>query len=427
MDLKTDFNDVKAVLLLKTPFMSALLRKTRILETRAIETAGVTTDDVIHINPDFMAGLTFKERCFIYIHEAAHVAFRDAIRKGDRNMRVWNVAADCCVNHIISQITEPTGQLARFSVTPERIAHIVGRDADEIAKMSKEEIYRLLEDLVCSGDGQGQAGGGRGRDGLPDAEQDLKPGGGEGCEGGEERERKGQNVIQEGSKDVYQSDDRDEAWKQAIARAYTTQKLVGSMPAGLQEIIDNILRPKVNWKSILKQAFHDGMGKTIVTTWQRPSRKTDELPALRRFTVPPVHVWMDTSGSITSTELQQFLGEVYSLAGNQKVEVRCWDGDVYKPIVAEKPADVIRKVGRNIRGRGGTIIQPCLEAGFRELKHHDAVVILTDGMIGDIESNEVQNLMARIVSRSSVAIFASTNQMPALPPKWRQVKVEVAA
>jgi len=57
------------------------------------------------------------------------------------------------------------------------------------------------------------------------------------------------------------------------------------------------------------------------------------------------------------------------------------------------------------------------------MRTHDAVVILTDGFIGDIDEGDVQRLMQVIAARASVSVFCTTAAEPKIPPKWRVIKI----
>jgi predicted metal-dependent peptidase len=58
--------------------------------------------------------------------------------------------------------------------------------------------------------------------------------------------------------------------------------MAGKLPAGVERVFE-ILKPKVDWRSVLRESLITGMGTRAVSTYQRPSRKHPELPGLRRF------------------------------------------------------------------------------------------------------------------------------------------------
>ncbi|GAJ03799.1 unnamed protein product, partial [marine sediment metagenome] len=198
-----------------------------------------------------------------------HVAFRDLQRRGDRNMAAWNIIADGVNNEIQREFLQE-GSLEGFGVTLYKLFnelryHISANiTRDDFESMSKEEIYRLLPDppeqamgsITVVMDIGGDAG-------------DLKGTGGE-LEG---------ETLQGGHPGFCNGDDeQDERWKEAITEAYTTQKTAGKVPAGLKRLIDRLLKAQVDWRTLLRQAFHNGHGRTIVSSYRRPSRKHDIFP-----------------------------------------------------------------------------------------------------------------------------------------------------
>jgi len=175
---------------------------------------------------------------------------------------------------------------------------------------------------------------------------------------------------------------------------------------------------------MLKQAFRIGFGRTVVSTWRRPSRKSSEFPGLRRYTYPTVWCLVDMSGSISDKEAEQFLSEIYSIAGDTPVSVIVWDAQVYDVIEAKSQAEVIAKVLERLRGGGGTVIKPSLETTLQRMKSRDIVVVFSDMDIWDLNEAETQRKFSEVASKAAVAILCSTDKEVELEG-WRYVKLEV--
>jgi predicted metal-dependent peptidase len=355
----------------------------------------------ILVNPEFFSGLDFREGCWVLLHEVLHAAFYD-VRRGEDEL--FNYVSDGVNNTLLSSWIRPPGRLERFAVTVGSIRSALTALGiampPDLEQMTKEEIYRLFP----------RRGGGGGYGGR--IERDLNVDG-----AGE--------PVQEGDVEVYGgSTPREvaEGWKREVAKAYTSQKVAGRVPAALQRMVDELLESKVDWRSLLRQAFYNGFGRTVVSTYMRPSRRVDELPGIRRFTLPTVRVLIDTSGSIGERELSQFLGEVRELAGRSPVEARCWDAEAYEAVRVERPGDVLSRL--RPYGGGGTVIAPALRKTLEEMRLRDIVVVLTDGEIYDMSSDETVRLFGEVGSRASVAVFCSTHREHDIPG-WHFVKVEV--
>ena len=432
------YKQAKTVLLTVSPFMASLLNKARVVVTEAVPTAAVDDKNNIVINPGFFRQLAPEERVFVLAHEVMHWAFLDPRRVQTRDRQLWNIVADAVNNEILLGIFNP-GKLKKGMITMETIKNLLGMLGvdvpNNLKSMTKEELYDLLEQhapqTIEAGNGsynkgeeEGQNGevSGQGNNGpLDSAGQDDPLHGdlrqGDSSSGGE--------VLQQGSPDIYNARDGrelEDAMKRAIAEAEQVQKTRGTMPAGLQRMVDSILRPKVPWKVLLKQALKDGLGKTRTESWKKLSRRHKDYPGHRRLTTPTVWVGIDTSGSIGEEELKQFLGEVVGIAraSRAKVVVIPWDAQMYDPIKLNSPSQ-ISTVVEGLHGGGGTDPTEFLEYTARHMKSLDVVVILSDGYIGRPEGYvEQANAIRR---KASVAVFVSTGAEVRWP-SWKFFKLE---
>ena len=398
------YKEAKAVLLTTFPFVASLLNKARVILTEAVPTAAVDEKGAILINPGFFSSISPQDRVFVLAHETLHWAFLDHRRVGNRDRTAWNIAADAVNNEILFEVIRPSDRLREGLVDYGKVSALTGRPGDELREMTKEQIYELLP-KVKMGSGDGGSGG---KDPL---RGDLVPG---------DLSGKGK-VVQEGSGDIYNSDDLEEAMKRAIAEAEQMQKLRGTMPAGLARIVDELLRPKVPWKTLLKQALRDGLGRTSTQSWKKLSRRHKDFPGKRRLTTPTVWVGVDTSGSIGDKELQQFLTEVYGIAKAYRaaVVVVPWDAKIYEPTKITSPSQIKRV---KIRGGGGTDPTEFLQYVAKHMRLLDAVVILSDGYIGNW--SEYEKLARDVSAKASVCIFATTGHEGEWPG-WKTIRVEL--
>jgi hypothetical protein len=60
---------------------------------------------------------------------------------------------------------------------------------------------------------------------------------------------------------------------------------------------------------------------------------------------------------------------------------------------------------------------------LEKMKSNDIVVVLTDGIIDDVEANEIQRGLGVIASKASSAVLATTVKVPPLPKLWRTVLI----
>jgi predicted metal-dependent peptidase len=471
-NLFKEYDKIKSALALVFPFISSLLRKCRIVLTTSplIPTAGVDVNDTIVVNKMFWDSLNIPDKTFVLAHEVMHLAFRDGQRLGERDRTLWNVVCDGINNGMLKRVLackSLDGKMFDYGTLYSAIL-LSGKkvDYEEVEKMSKEEVYRILAPRMvknnqinssyhyCS-DGSYQVGE------CDIVNVTVSPNGvkvtykckrcgktfedsfstynlqrGEATEGGAKFDVELQYpdlnapeaghdiVLQEGSGDIYDKtgDERNNALRKEIAKAYISQKSIGKVPLGLSRMVDDILSPKVNWRTRLRQSISYGYNKSITTTYYRMSRKVPILPGTISYNIPKILFLVDTSGSMSSEEIEQALGEVYECSKHTTVNVICWDAKAYNPVVAKRKQDVITKVKNSMKGGGGTVILPALEKCFKEMKRKDIVVIFTDGYIDDIEKKNTVEMLDRIRAKSSASIFLTTDKEHKIKG-WETIKI----
>jgi predicted metal-dependent peptidase len=376
-----------------------VLSRARVIISTSVPTAALTEHGVIVINPEFWEKLSWGGKAFVLGHEAMHDAFRDLRRLGKRDLRAWNIVCDAVNNEMQKDLMKMPGDIEGFAVTLERLGLEI--DLKELQKMSKEEIYRILPEQAIS---------------SVSFSEDLGAGGDEG------------DVLQEGDPQIYgdggerEGESTDERWKDAVARGYDVQKSVGRVPASLKRIVDGLLRPQVPWHSIMRQAFRAGFGRTVVSSYKRPSRKHSDFPGIKRYALQRTWNLIDTSGSIGEKELMQELSEVYDQAGDRPVAVVCFDAQQYGVVEAKSRQEVITKVMASVKGGGGTVIAEALRNTLARMQYRDNVVILSDFDIYDLKEPETEQLLSAVAAKSGVAILVSSRREVNLPG-WRFIKV----
>ena|SRR5947209_15772040 len=84
-------------LILHHPFIATPLLRLKLLPDPREATAAVDGRSIFY-NEDFVTGLTSEETIFLLAHEVLHVALAHHLRRGDRNPKGWNAAADYVIN-----------------------------------------------------------------------------------------------------------------------------------------------------------------------------------------------------------------------------------------------------------------------------------------------------------------------------------------
>jgi len=415
--MRREFREIIRSIMPRFPFFALLLRRMRVVASYGADTAFVTPAGVIVVNPDYYRRLSVRHRISLYLHELMHVASLDFLRSRGRHRGKWNVAADCCINEVLRECGAdiPHGWVGAHTVAS--LIKTTGRDVspEDVRKMSREEIYSLLPDISGPGPGPGPGPGGEGKDmPIPDLPDDESPQSPEG------------EVINEGD-DVFRnpmnSEELEREIRKMVREAYIASKTAGTLPAALESEINRMLEARVDWRTLLKRIFREWMGTKFRQTWKRPSRKHNSFPGSKKYGVSTVWVLMDTSGSIGQRELEQFLGEIYAIASHvSNIVLYCWDAQAYPPQEIRRRADV-RRV--KVTGGGGTVIRPVLEKVLPRVRHGDAVVILTDGFIYDVNDETTARKLNELARKVTLPVYCYTGQrLPANISGWVQVRID---
>ena len=268
---KTDlFTRARANLVLAHPFFGALALRIKPIEDSTIETAN-TDGSVIRYNPDFVNKLSLAKCTGLIAHEIMHPAMLHHTRMGAREHSRWNMACDYAINPILvnAGFDLPDGALINHAW----------------ADKSAEEIYELLP----PGSGQGQSDPGN-------------------C--GAVFRASGKGGKQPSNSELAE---QEAEWKITLSQAAHMAKQAGKLPAGLERLIDATLEPQMPWRALLHQFFNDP--KPADVTWRRPNRRFIAgglyMPSCDTTTTTgDVVVVIDTSGSISEKEINEFGSEI---------------------------------------------------------------------------------------------------------------------
>jgi predicted metal-dependent peptidase len=180
------------------------------------------------------------------------------------------------------------------------------------------------------------------------------------------------------------------AWQAELLRRQVAQDVIahskraGTVPGGLLRWAQEILSPKVNWRTLLAAELRRAVAEVsgaVDYSYRRPSRRASVagnvvLPALRR-PVPEVAVVCDTSGSMTEDLLADALAEVEGLmrALGMARQVRVLACDT-----AVGPAQRVNSARQvQLVGGGGTNMGTGIAAAAALRPRPAVTVVLTDG------------------------------------------------
>ncbi len=377
----------RVTLLAMVPFFGHLCLNLRPREARpgdGVPTAAVTPDGSLILNYDFCEQLTDPEFCGLLCHEVLHPALFCWLRQGSRRAMVqgpqgqrfslWNLAHDLSFNPEIME-------LARNSEAGEHIALPPGGAYEEKYKgHAAEEIYdALLQEAVKNKqDGQGCGGDSMGVfQKMPGGDHsigdDMRPDLSDTEEG--QKAAQGDKIAAEALQDE---------WKvniMAAAQVQEQEKQKGSLPAGLQKIVDAIKNPQIDWKDVLSRWIGEN-GRRQDYTYRRPARRSESIgeymPSLQRFGVEKVWILWDTSGSMNGREAE-ILGETQGICDDLGLTMKVIMCDAAIQGIVENVREA-EDVAQEIKGGGGSNFIPAFD--YLEEEQYDGVVVaFTDGYI----------------------------------------------
>jgi predicted metal-dependent peptidase len=169
-------------------------------------------------------------------------------------------------------------------------------------------------------------------------------------------------------------------WRVAVQQAAKTATAMGSMPGALKGLVEEITKPKIDWKPIMRRFFQQSASADY--SWSMPNRRYVSqgiyLPELRSDEMPPVIVYLDTSAS-TQPFMAAFIAELQSVIDEcqpERVYLVHTDTQVQGVEVFER-GERLETV--TPLGLGGTDFRPAFEWAENEDLRPACAVWLTDG------------------------------------------------
>ncbi|NOL39498.1 hypothetical protein HPO96_04490 [Kribbella sandramycini] len=305
----------------------------------------------IYVNP--LTVLTQHEWRFVMAHEMLHAALRHGERVGGRDPYLWNVAADLVINGWLLEMgvgSMPDGALYDASLK--------GMSAEEVYDRIATDLRRYRKLATLRGTGLGDVLGHP----LPHS---------------------GESARAAGLDDIYRR-----ALSTGLAYHDASR---GTLPAGLVEEIRALDHPPLSWDAQLARWFEEHVPAVERRrTYARASRRqagTPDIPRpgwirpLELEQLPTYGVVLDTSGSMNRELLGKALGAIASYSRARDVPAaRVIYCDAYAYDAGYVPVDDI--AGRvQVRGRGGTVLQPGVDLLERadDFPATGPILLITDG------------------------------------------------
>lgn len=336
--LNTKLAKAKTALILEHPFVGTIALNMPFEFDENIPTAA-TNGKRIKFNPVFVDSLTDEEVKFLVAHECFHPMLEHNFRRGERQPRRWNMAADYVINKLL--VDEGIGRMPKTGLHDPNIYNA--------GKGTSEGIYNILpEQPEGGGSGAGEPGGP-----LDD------------CEDGD------------GSPAEQQQQQAE--WKVKVAQAAQAAKMMGKMSANMQRLVDEVLQPKVDWRDVLQRFLVKcrNDSRSFARFNRRFLSQGMYLPSVSGEAMGEVVFAVDCSGSIDQRTINQFAAEITKVKEDlmpERIHVLYFDSEVSHVESYEPHDDLDIKP----HGGGGTDFAPVfakiIELGINPV----AIVFLTD-------------------------------------------------
>jgi predicted metal-dependent peptidase len=331
-------------------------------------TAATNGRDAIY-GRTFVDSLTDKELAFLVMHENMHKCYRHlttwrALYELDK--RCANYACDYVINIQLRDM-DPHGKYIVMP-TDKDTGKPIGLIDEKYRGMDTKQVFDILRKEK---EERGKCGGEQ-----PDTESDSSGEGSgislddhdwEGAQDGmtkEEQEQLGRDI--------------DQALRQGGIYA---GKVGGNMPREIGEL----LKPKVNWREVLRRFVRTSLKDRDSVSWRRAHKnylwQDIILPSIMGKRVKHLVIAMDTSGSIQGPILTEFLSEMNGIVrdtGADRVDVVYWDTEVAgHEIHKGSNKDIVHRT--NPKGGGGTDPDCVVDFMTGQDFKPDALIMLTDG------------------------------------------------
>ena len=318
----------------RSAFFATLLLHTDVQPSQKVALAA-TDGDRVYLNPGAAALLAPDELDGLLLHEVLHAALSHVGRRGPRDRKHWNRAADLIVNGMVAQAGLP-------------VTEGTARDG-HLETLSVEDVYAALERAEEDQQGEGETD-----DLLDGPPSDAPP----------SSTRSGQKPS-----------DVSKRWKGTLEQARAAQSMSGkgADPLGLHRELVRLAPARLDWKSQLWRFLartpvdFGGFDRRFVGRGLYLEALDDESLS--------VLIAVDTSGSVDDEAVKALVAEVQGILGaypHVRAELYYADTKAYGPYPLSAGSEI-----PPAQGGGGTDFRPV----FGKVEEHnpDLLVYLTDG------------------------------------------------
>ena len=367
-NIETKLAAARTRLILDKPFLGALVLRLPMIQADP-EWCKTTATDArsFYYNHEYIQSLSLEQTQFVLAHEALHCALTHFARRQHRLKHRWDIACDYAINPL----------LVKDGLKPPPNILLL----DEYNGMTAEEIYPCIDDLdqetldqhIYDNENE-QESEQKNRQQQPQEKSE-----GEGSQKQEPDESKGGKSKPPPLKEN-ERQQLSVRWQQHLAGAAQQAIQAGKLDGALARMVEHLLQPQLPWRMLLAR-YLTAMGRDDYSLMHPSSRREGNaiMPSLRSHTVN-LTIIVDTSGSISNDELDEFITEVNAIKGqlNARITLHACDDKLSAngPWTFEPWEEFI--LPGDMQGGGGTRFIPAFEWASQQGMQPDLLVYFTD-------------------------------------------------
>lgn len=424
MEFPRELKDARYLLLRKRPYLASILMNMKAYPVQSLPSVmAVDMHWNLYYNPQLLPQLSPQQLSAVLYHEVWHLlaAHHDRLRHYEQG--IANAGGDLAINSYLHDEgfdLPPDGLFPRDFGLPELKS--AEWYCDNIASLF--EVRMLQVGSGCGSSGSGDGGGAGGEAGSDsdggssngEGDGDSSSGAGSGSSSKDDGDSSSAGSDSDDGSAGDKADDRStdrhgkkritvqdhgscadgrprsyevdggvpqavqKAVLKEVAEAVLREKSRGTLPDHIVRWAEDLLESRIDWRTLLRSAVQgelDSLYSRVDYSWRGRNRRQGMcdviLPVLRAPT-PKVALIIDTSGSMSSTELGIALAEVKgALRATRSLEVYSADAELQtaQRVFSHRQVKLV--------GGGGTSMKRAVEQVLKRRARPDLVVIITDG------------------------------------------------
>lgn len=343
LDLESKFARLFNVLRNKRPFYSAVYESMHKIESDKVKTMQVSSTEIMY-NRKFLEELEFEQMVFANLHELAHVALMHVSRRKNRDGLLWNIACDLYVNKLlVEEFNLSTDEeTCSLDMQDKDVAFIPGSLYCESLDLDNDYTEKIYSEFYRQADENGYNKAKASNISNDDESKKLYRFTYTGSLQNSNRKPfeiyvrldDETDIMDDGLDPLYNESENRRILQEATTRA----ALHGgySLEGGsiIEKYVNDVLKSHIDWRKLLRKYCRQV--KSTDSSFSSPDMRMyyqkaiypgQEQYADDKMKLQGVKICIDSSGSISDTDLAYFHGQVLDILKkyNMDAELIYWD------------------------------------------------------------------------------------------------------